>query len=756
MRSLHRRFVAPLAIGTCALLGCSSELMPPPVLSDAALGRVIIYRNGVAYFERYGDPGEEALTMRVPAERVDDFLKSLTIVDEKTGETMPVSFPTVESAGGEVEMTIKLPKTHNRLRISYVTESPAWKPTYRVVLADDGPARLLAWAVVDNVSGEDWKQVQIGVGSTSALSFRYDLHSIRLVQRETLSSDSMLAMAPPTGGSPYAVAGKKLRIMGNISQADFAELHRDGDRVTVNDPGKDQAQRVVVNKSKIEIGGEHWTDELGGYRAPSGSKGTGSGYGKAGGASVSGGAVRGRPARPSRARPPRPSADPASRSTPPPVAGRARRQVSTLAGQLRSNNERVRIEGFAQPGDKEPRKASLERANAMRNQLIADGVPAAQIDAIGTGRVSSSEAVRVVAAEDDADAKGGEKQADKPAEVAEPIGSAHFVSKAPMSIERDHSAMVSILNTKTEAARVYFYDPLSVRGSKKFAFNAVRIKNPSRYTLDSGPFTVYAGSQFLGEGLSEPILPGSVAFIPYALDRSILADPEVTTREEIDRLLTIQRGVVTTETQRIRKTKLTLTNRGQKPAEVFVRHQVSPGFALRPSTTAKVKVEKLAGAHLFPVTLPAGEAVELIIEEQTPIRKTINIHTPDGIGAIEVYLKKAELAPDLKAKLGDVVKTYSKMADLKERIDVLGQQLSVYRTRVDEINVQLVTLRKVPQAAKLRRHLSGKMEEISNKLQEATLKMTELKGQMMTLRIELQDKVAELTLKTPKGTATGA
>ena len=39
----------------------------------------------------------------------------------------------------------------------------------------------------------------------------------------------------------------------------------------------------------------------------------------------------------------------------------------------------------------------------------------------------------------------------------------------------------------------------------RFAFKAVRLENPSKYTLDSGPFTVYAEGQFLGEGLSEPI-----------------------------------------------------------------------------------------------------------------------------------------------------------------------------------------------------------------------------------------------------------
>jgi uncharacterized coiled-coil protein SlyX len=781
-----------LALGSFVALaagstGCASELIPPPVLSDAPLGRVIIYRNGVAYFERYGAPEEETLSMRVPAERVDDFLKSLTIIDERTGEAMPASFPTVEPSGGNVEMKIKLPKDHGRLRISYVTESPAWKPSYRVVLGDKGKSRLQAWAVVDNVSGEDWKQVHVGVGSTSALSFRYDLHSVRLVERETLTAEGLLALAPPTGGSPYAVGGKQLKVMGNISMDDLAQLEKDKDAERNMGPmAKADAKKRPAGGPQGAAAGEYWRDELGNYRplpdqSARPSKGTprarapqaelpgdvdGSSYG-AGGLGVSGsgpggggqaqlgdlGAARGY-GQPSTAPAGKTghAATPTPKPTVLPSAGqdRGRQTVLTLASQLRSSNERVRIEGFAQTGDKDGRQASLARANALREQLISNGVPPANIDAIGTGRVSSSEAVRIVAADEEDQKAQHEKGNTPPVVEGQPLGSAHFVSALPMTIDRDHSAMVNILNTEAEAERIYFYDPISARGSTKFAFNAVRLKNPSGYTLDSGPVTVYTGGQFLGEGLSEAILPHSVAFIPYALDRSILCDPEVTTREEIDKLLTIQRGIVTTETQLIRKTKLTLTNRGTAAAKIYIRHQVQPGYELRKGT---LTVEKLAGAHLFPVTVAAGQALELVIEESTPIEKVVDIRSKEGIGAIELYLQKAHIGPELKGKLDDIVKTYSKMADLEERMEVLDQQTAVYRTRVDELNVQLVTLKKVSQAQKLSKHLSDKMQEISEKLQQATMQMSDLKGQHMALRIELQDKLSELTLKKDKGAA---
>src|SRR5687768_963841 len=99
---------------------------------DAALGRVVVYRNGVAFYERRASLDGDTLTLRVPAARVDDFLKSLTAADAKTGQPLPVAFPSpgATDANGEVRMTVHLPPGPGRREVvlSYVTEAPAWKP----------------------------------------------------------------------------------------------------------------------------------------------------------------------------------------------------------------------------------------------------------------------------------------------------------------------------------------------------------------------------------------------------------------------------------------------------------------------------------------------------------------------------------------------------------------------------------------------------------------------------------------------------
>ncbi len=47
--------------------------------------------------------------------------------------------------------------------VSYIIAAPIWKTTYRVVLDQAGKPFFQGWAIVDNVSDEDWKNVQLSL-----------------------------------------------------------------------------------------------------------------------------------------------------------------------------------------------------------------------------------------------------------------------------------------------------------------------------------------------------------------------------------------------------------------------------------------------------------------------------------------------------------------------------------------------------------------------------------------------------------------
>jgi hypothetical protein len=199
-----RRFSLLLAL----LSGCLFHHTHTGV-DGAVLGRVVVYRNGVAFYERKATVHDGKLEVHVPRDRVDDFLKSLTVVDPLTKKPLSVSIPRKEADDGSyLTMTLETPDRQNAdVLLTYVTEAPAWKPSYRVVVGPGGKVMLEGWAIVDNVSGEDWKGVLVGVGASSALAFRYDLWSVRRIDRDLLQGEEKFAIAPPTGVSPYAEAG---------------------------------------------------------------------------------------------------------------------------------------------------------------------------------------------------------------------------------------------------------------------------------------------------------------------------------------------------------------------------------------------------------------------------------------------------------------------------------------------------------------------------------------------------------------------
>ncbi|HSP72632.1 MAG TPA: hypothetical protein VLN26_09705, partial [Gaiellaceae bacterium] len=231
--------------------GCGPKHASFVKVDNVALGRVVIYRNGVAFYERRATVTGGTLTVSVPRDRVDDFLKSLTVVDAIGGKPLPVSIPRQQTDDGtNLVMKLQLPtKNTADVVLTYVTEAPAWKPSYRVVVGDKREVMLEGWAIVDNTSGEDWKAVKVGVGSSSALSFRYDLWSVRQVQRETLANEEKFAVAPPAGVSPYGPA-KPGDASGEVV---LSELGDDEIRRPAGHPGDASARRVAAKGDAKEL-----------------------------------------------------------------------------------------------------------------------------------------------------------------------------------------------------------------------------------------------------------------------------------------------------------------------------------------------------------------------------------------------------------------------------------------------------------------------------------------------------------------------
>jgi hypothetical protein len=94
-----------------------------------------------------------------------------------------------------------------RVSIGYIQETPVWKTTYRLALAEDKTPFLQGWAVVENTSDRDWKDVALILVSGSPITFSMDLYTPLYVRRPEVRLDLYSSLVPQT--YEYAMDGKE-------------------------------------------------------------------------------------------------------------------------------------------------------------------------------------------------------------------------------------------------------------------------------------------------------------------------------------------------------------------------------------------------------------------------------------------------------------------------------------------------------------------------------------------------------------------
>ncbi len=104
--------------------------------------------------------------------------------------------------------------------VGYVTETPVWKTSYRVVLPDENKKPFLqGWAIVDNVSEENWDNVELLLVSGLPISFIQNLYDPIYKKRKRIEIEEEMAMAPsvPESGMEFLNAGGGGASTNNLS-----------------------------------------------------------------------------------------------------------------------------------------------------------------------------------------------------------------------------------------------------------------------------------------------------------------------------------------------------------------------------------------------------------------------------------------------------------------------------------------------------------------------------------------------------------
>jgi hypothetical protein len=253
----------------------------------------------------------------------------------------------------------------------------------------------------------------------------------------------------------------------------------------------------------------------------------------------------------------------------------------------------------------------------------------------------------------------GEKMAElQPSAQGSDLGDLfEYRIEGPISIQKNHSALVPILRSEVAVDRVSLWNG---RGSGARPMRSLWLTNASGVTLDGGSFTVLDAGAFAGEGLVEPLKPGEKRLLSYAVDLGVQVEPRNGDEQRTVTRISIARGVLVQHTEHVARRVYTIRNSDTAERRVVIEHPIRPGWKL---TGAVTPAETSADAYRFAVTVPPAKTETLTVMEQQPLESTYRIADITD-QQVELFVRESGNDDALRRSLAPVIAAKAALAAL--------------------------------------------------------------------------------------------
>jgi hypothetical protein len=617
-------------------------LAAPSTVKDLPVRKVVLYKNGVGYFEHAGSvTGNQRVAIDFTSPQLNDVLQSLTVLDEGggriagvnynsttplaeqlkslslgmtddptstelfqalrgqrvevlggpggaiTGRLMSIESRTEKTSGGDNATTVDkfyltliagsgavrvieltpalsvrpldanlqgqldrylellsttrstglrhltldaLGQGQRQLRVSYISEVPIWKSTYRIVFprTPNGSATMQGWAVVDNTVGADWDNVQLSLVAGAPQSFIQPLSQPLYMRRVEIPIATEAELTPQTHEAAEMESDKEAAPSPAMVPRSIAPL-------------------ALKGKIPTSFG-------------VAGGGGGGSSYG--------------------------------------------------VMGSLHGNAADSPINAGPLP------ESGVDRVS----------------DAIQEGDVTTN-------AFDDF---------------------FEYALTAPVTIHKNESAMVPILQQDLPAEHVTLWsekEPTPLR--------AVWLENKSKLTLDSGSFSIFESGEFAGEGLLDPIHPGERRLLSYAADQAVRV--KVTARDGKRTLhhVRIYKGSIVETYMDVDSKTYSAINSGDLDRDVLIEQ---PRHMNDWTLDGDLKAaETSPNLYRFKLPVAAHTTAKLEVRERGPEKTSVYLNAYNNQSVYLLDLVKR--VPDALDKLKPVIDAEGALADLDRRIN---------------------------------------------------------------------------------------
>ncbi len=229
----------------------------------------------------------------------------------------------------------------------------------------------------------------------------------------------------------------------------------------------------------------------------------------------------------------------------------------------------------------------------------------------------------------------------------------------PVTIHKNESAMVPILQQSLPAEHVTLWNE-----KEGIPLRAVWLENTSKLTLDSGSFSIFESGEFAGEGLLDPIHPGEKRLLSYATDQALRV--KVTARDNQRTLhhLQISQGVVVETYMNVASVTYAATNSADIDRVVLIEHpRANNGWTLEGDVKP---VETSPNLYRFRLPVAAHSTANLEVREQGPVSTSVTLNADEDRSVYLLDLVKR--VPNALDKLKPVIDAQQALAEIDRQI----------------------------------------------------------------------------------------
>jgi hypothetical protein len=293
-----------------------------------------------------------------------------------------------------------------------------------------------------------------------------------------------------------------------------------------------------------------------------------------------------------------------------------------------------------------------------------------------------------------------------------------YVIDNPVSLARQRSAMLPIVNKDVEGTRVSIYNQ---NIHPKFPMLGLKFKNTSGLHLMQGPITVFEGASYAGDTrIRDDLQPGEERLVAYAVDLGTEVEPVVDNPKNVLRKVKVSRGIVYSTTRLIENKTYKVTNRSDTDRTLLIEHPNRPEFAL----TSKDKPKETARDVLrFELKVPAGKSASETVTEERDVQTQVVLSNSDS-SQIQFALQSTVVSDAVK-------KALARAMELKGKRDLTAQDLNLAQQQLGDIERDQDRLRKnlketPPQSEAYKKYLA-KLDAQEGDIDKLTARIKELR-----------------------------